>query len=1765
NGAFDGGSPNIFTPTGSPATVSASTIASNLNTANVTITTGSTGAEAGNITVSSAITWTSPYTLLLDAASNIIINAGITALNGTLQLRAGALANTITTGASGTINVKNFNLLRGTWSQVSTSLPSFTVSGNFQINSGTMGFANSNAAFIRAANASSVNLGQASNPVELVDIYGLQGAGSTATTLGYYYALNNNINAAATSNWNSGSGFVPITGYASTFEGNDFIVSNLYINRPSTDLVGLFGSSGGTIQNVGVMNADITGQQYVGGLVGSNSGTITDSFSTGTISGLYFTGGLVGYNSNDIATSYSSADVSAQSGGAFTGGLVGYSTNAGSTITDTYATGAVSGFTNAGGLVGFLDASSAVSNSYSTGAVSGNAGSRGGLIGGGSGSVTNSFWDTETSGQSTSFGGTGKTTAEMMSATTFSTPGWSIASTGFTGATPPANTWLILNGQTRPMLRAEWSTNLNTPHQLQLMATALDGAYTQISNIDLNEGMNNAAEIWGTNRSTSSGAGFVPVGTFASNFIGSFDGNGYTINNLVIYQPSQVDDLGLFGATGAATITNAGLINASVTGGWGFSNGPLVGWTGVSGATSISNSYSLNGTVVIQAGNAGGLVGGTDFNLWGSTINDSYASGSVTALFTHGGTVGTGGLVGRNRSTINNSYSFADVTSADYEGGFVGYNEGTITNSYSSGEVVQTSTRPVGGFIGVNTGGITASFWDTDTSNQAVGVGTDFIGGDVTGGCFTGTCTNGGAANLSALATYTGAGWSITSTSGTAKPAGTWFIFEGDTRPILLAEQNTRVNTPHQLQMMGSTLGASYTLGSDIDLSSLTTAADVWGNTEGFVPIANFSGSLDGNNYTISNLYINRPSAPSGVGLFGSTSGSASIQNLYIDNASVSSGNTTRTGILLGYHNATSGYINNITISDSTVTSTATNSRLGGAIGASEVNAGALHNIIASNVDVNASGFSGGYVGGLIGRSLSGTSLFNSYYSGTINLTSSGTWFGGLIGEMHGTVANSFSLPIILNSNPGSSSGGGLVGTLSTGGSISNSYSMGYIQHGNRLGGLVGQLAGGGSISNSFSTLYIAAGNTRGGAIGEMTGGTISNSFWDTETSGLSAGVGSQTGGTITNLTGGCFTGVSCGNGGTANLSSQATYPSGWNFSTVWGIIEGQSYPYLRAFFSDTPRAISGIVSGISSNNTVTLAANGVNVTTNGLTQGTTQTAANGFYYFLQPNDAITDAQVLLAYLTTGGVANAVTLAPASGGSITGLNMAANTVSVGDDNTNTLTNANLSTAKGSLSDTDILFSVTSNNLTLGNATNPNVSLATTATTTYNVDGNITAGGTGSLTFDGAVNLSADSIFTTTSGNIIFNNTLNSLTSTFRSLTLNSSGITRFGGNVGGTTFALLNLTTDSGGTTEINGGNITTRDSQTYNDPVTLGANTQLFSTSGGGEVRFNNTLSGAFSLTTNNSVAYYFNNTVSGLTSFTAADTGGFTAFSANVTTSGAQDYNNQVLFSGDATLTGTDISFSNGISTLGCSTCDLTVNASGTTLFEGVVNGLASLTTDSNGTTKVYATGITTSGNQTYNDPVEVGINTAFTSTAGNLHFADTIDIDPAAPQGYSLTFNASNGTLTFDGKIGSAPTRTPTLLTATANTIYINGGTDISLNPTIDTLGTQTYTGATVLGADTVLYSLTGDVSFISDATHTSTIDSDNALTPRALTVYFGNDNYFSADIGASVPLASLTSTPLAVTFSIHFQDTLNPANVINVTTVGDQTYGDDVHLD
>ncbi|MFZ4545999.1 MAG: beta strand repeat-containing protein, partial [Bacteroidales bacterium] len=241
--------------------------------------------------------------------------------------------------------------------------------------------------------------------------------------------------------------WTPIGTSASRFTGNyngDYHkITGLSISATVVN-AGLFGFiSGATIKNLGIEGASaISTASSIGILVGSvaASSVVDKCYTTGTCSGTSIVGGLIAScASSTVTNSYSTANVTSNSTTTISnvGGLIGAVSTTTSLIQNCYATGSVTGNKlNIGGFAGLMSSASGtiITNCYSAGSATSTGGSAfGGFLGSTSGGTASGcFWDTQTSGQSTSAAGTGKTTAEMKTATTFSS--WS----GFI--------WYLVNG-----------------------------------------------------------------------------------------------------------------------------------------------------------------------------------------------------------------------------------------------------------------------------------------------------------------------------------------------------------------------------------------------------------------------------------------------------------------------------------------------------------------------------------------------------------------------------------------------------------------------------------------------------------------------------------------------------------------------------------------------------------------------------------------------------------------------------------------------------------------------------------------------------------------------------------------------------------------------------------------------------------------------------------------------------------------------------------------------------------------------------------------------------------------------------------------------------------------------------------------------------------------------------------------------------------------------------------------------------------------------
>jgi hypothetical protein len=185
----------------------------------------------------------------------------------------------------------------------------------------------------------------------------------------------------------TGAGILAIEVYSGTVIDNVDVTGDVNGNNY---VGGLVGDNAGTISNSSAA-VTVIGNDYVGGLAGYSNGEISNSYATGTVDGNDYVGGFVGStgissNNSLVTNSYATGDVTGSGG--YIGGLVG---NSYGTITNSYATGSVDGIDEVGGLVGYLGG--ILENTYAAGNVSG-IDSVGGLVGetgGISGHIHNSY------------------------------------------------------------------------------------------------------------------------------------------------------------------------------------------------------------------------------------------------------------------------------------------------------------------------------------------------------------------------------------------------------------------------------------------------------------------------------------------------------------------------------------------------------------------------------------------------------------------------------------------------------------------------------------------------------------------------------------------------------------------------------------------------------------------------------------------------------------------------------------------------------------------------------------------------------------------------------------------------------------------------------------------------------------------------------------------------------------------------------------------------------------------------------------------------------------------------------------------------------------------------------------------------------------------------------------------------------------------------------------------------------------------------------
>jgi filamentous hemagglutinin family protein len=783
NGSFVNG---VWTPNGNTSYLSSTNLQNQLGLGNVVVTTlgSSPGSQAGNITVTSSVTWANNSSLTLSAYNSILVQSSVTITNtggGNLVLRSD-------NSGTGTGTVQ----FLGGSNQVSLNTGTTSIYYNPSCGSLCNKYQNPTdySGSVSGKLTAYMLLNSAGDLSTMGTLLG------TPNTITGNYALGRSFSATGFSGFNIGAHF------AGLFDGNGGLgvsstISDLTLGG-STGPIGLFpfidagatvrnvnldhvtitagsdlliigpvaGQNNGTISNVNVLslqgNSTVNGGAHsailAGGLAGQNLGIVTGSsanvaVTVGDASDLNhvnIAGGLVASNFGAITGSSASGTVS---GGAFSfaGGLVGQNgLNCNScnpfgpgTITGSFATGTVSvtgASAAAGGLVGTQAKGSTITDSQAFGTMSAgptgagndvlssnkNVSNVGGLVGSNNGSIVG-------------------TTAVSLSSSC--TAGASFSCASGTVTVGSGNNGGGLVGGNKGTITQAFATG---------KVGGADVSGIQVGGL-VGENLGTVLRSFATGNVSagdSSLAGGLVGGSFSDNTSGLIVSSTATGNVTV----GNLSFAGGLAGTNAATIQNS-TASGAVIGGSSAALGGLVGFAGTSNTgfnSTISNS-SASGNVSGGAfSSVGGLVGqnGLDGNCTPcgpATITSSFATGAVSVT---GASAAAGGLVGTQAkgSTITDSQAFGNVSAGatgtgndvfssnknvSKAGGLVGFNEGSIIGttavslsssctagasfSCASGAVTVGSGNNGGGLVGRNFGTITQAFATGKVGGAGVG------------------------------------------------------------------------------------------------------------------------------------------------------------------------------------------------------------------------------------------------------------------------------------------------------------------------------------------------------------------------------------------------------------------------------------------------------------------------------------------------------------------------------------------------------------------------------------------------------------------------------------------------------------------------------------------------------------------------------------------------------------------------------------------------------------------------------------------------------------------------------------------------------------------------------------------------------------------------------------------------------------------------------------------------------------------------------------
>ena len=942
------------------------------------------------------------------------------------------------------------------------------------------------------------------------------------------------------------------------------------ISGSGNNIGGLTGiQTGGSISN-NYTKGSVTGNDAVGGLLGYLYGSdftnlsISNSYAAGNVSGNNNVGGLLGYHFQDtggngtIKNCYATANVTGINN---VGGLVGnqslnYNTN---TVSYCYATGKVNGNNNVGGLLGFHSkgtgtGTSTISNCYVCNCeVKAAKGVNAGRIAGYTdGTLTNNhaydmieLWvnGSNVTPASSLTGKDGLSITKDVATAPATYTAWTDSGewTFDYEYNNLTKNYIVTEETNLPILSVFDTTNFPNAEQPPKVGNCDEGGFCggdgtmpdpylictagQLDNMRKHSGYFRLAnDIDLTDYLAPGGAGYAkwndkgwePIGPI---FYGSFSGDNHTITGLWIKR-EDTSNVGLFATVNDALIDGVGIeiAAAGISGYW--SVGAL---TGGQYGGSITNCFA--GGNVSGTDEIGGLVG---CQTNGGIIRKCYAVCNVY------GDSRVGGLLGMQNSNgkTEDCYAMGNVSGNEYIGGLVGLQHGdidsNITNCYATGKVSGTDYTGglVGGKDGVNAF-INNCFFDTQTTEQTNGLGNGSLAG------VTGLPT----VEMQKGITFTpDAGWDFNTI---------WQIWETKSYPYFIF-QSAPVYHP-------TIIDASLSF----DLRNATDSIHVYNHRTGMVEI--YRNLSNGNNVP---------------DLVSYQSGDIFTITVYEDGFTVSYPVRAAEGEFCG-GTGTSGDPYLI------------------------CNAEQLNNVrkypgrnfvlnddidLTDYLDTNSDGWepigdakepftgsfngSGHIITGLWSKRPGSLGLFGETNDATIEnlgveLDDKGVvgpgdydYVGGLAGKQYGGIIRNSYVTGKVN---GKYIVGGLVGGLFDAADVTTCYFTGVVNGDHQAGGLAGSQEDNSSISYSYASGEVNGSGLLGGLVGYQDDGVISNSFFDSETSGLNNGVGNDS--VNTGVTGKNTVTMKQKTTFTTDTNNNAHAPANWNFTNVWFICEGTGYP----------------------------------------------------------------------------------------------------------------------------------------------------------------------------------------------------------------------------------------------------------------------------------------------------------------------------------------------------------------------------------------------------------------------------------------------------------------------------------------------------------------------------------------------------------------------------------------------------------------------------